>query len=819
MKNIDLVYKPEESLKKIYPRVYDVLRKKLPNAKFYLHGSSYFKHIFKKAISSMKKQDALLVEDTYTSGDIDIIVFDDAPFKQFLKTMKPFKPVVHQAFMTCSFGWNGPEGHIIDMWYRRPDDKDIGLVSDVRKFPYIYAQTLDHLGITPEIYTKTYVSIRNWACRQYIWSKRFINNTVLWMALIIGYNNRYRDRNIDDNIITARSLIVATIEALMFIAKGGGTKAYYTKDGFFDVKTYSSNNKLAKVIFLHHTPAITPLMSNRYVLIKKCTECLSLIRGIDNDRDVLYKMNSIGYDHPGAYSNSADSNRPILVSFTPKNNKSDDTGHIQTLLKKDVNPTLKYLFDIDDGGSADGAANGTTYITRPYDYMSIAGRKAYIAIGIIDDDATNLRSMLHDNNNRTIEPATRDMIVGHIKKQIEWVNANIDDVTMEMHEWDYIERAAVAAVAASSPSDDNNNVIADIIMSHTAVGMAPLKPDHNADVESLFDKGGDKRRWTKNAYVYLIMHGDRYTPGVIASAHSIRQTGSTNDIVVMITDDVTDDAVSKLKKYVTRIIRVPYMRWKAAPMRGAKQRDMYKVWGDSAFTKGLVHFLLDYKKVIFVDADMVVTKNCDHLFEMRAPMATFSRREAYPYTEDGLYNPYQHDRYHRRHSSYSRRSRRGGWVKSWIGGVDNSRKPINHGSLISYKTVGQAIKRGWFVMIAAMFMIEPNSIVGRHYLEMVTRRPIYNEGNEPPISAPDEVSICQLYTELKIDWTQLGVIYNWIPWGSEGWLKYTKWTPDDVHVVHFFGTEKPWEMDRNKYDDIKLWWDIYDDAISIDQKN
>jgi alpha-N-acetylglucosamine transferase len=41
--------------------------------------------------------------------------------------------------------------------------------------------------------------------------------------------------------------------------------------------------------------------------------------------------------------------------------------------------------------------------------------------------------------------------------------------------------------------------------------------------------------------------------------------------------------------------------------------------------------LSDYEKVIFVDADMIHIASCDDLFDLNAPAATFSRREAEPY--------------------------------------------------------------------------------------------------------------------------------------------------------------------------------------------
>src|SRR5437870_4471464 len=62
------------------------------------------------------------------------------------------------------------------------------------------------------------------------------------------------------------------------------------------------------------------------------------------------------------------------------------------------------------------------------------------------------------------------------------------------------------------------------------------------------------------AYVSLLMLGDSYMPGLLTLAHSIRKMGSKIDLVIMITDDVSQHARDLLLKIYTKIVKVPYIQ-------------------------------------------------------------------------------------------------------------------------------------------------------------------------------------------------------------------------------------------------------------------
>ena len=64
--------------------------------------------------------------------------------------------------------------------------------------------------------------------------------------------------------------------------------------------------------------------------------------------------------------------------------------------------------------------------------------------------------------------------------------------------------------------------------------------------------------FTKYAYVYVIFGGDRYVPGVYLSAYSLKKLNTKYDIVCMVTDDVSNEAIQHLKPVVDRIIKIKY---------------------------------------------------------------------------------------------------------------------------------------------------------------------------------------------------------------------------------------------------------------------
>ncbi len=127
------------------------------------------------------------------------------------------------------------------------------------------------------------------------------------------------------------------------------------------------------------------------------------------------------------------------------------------------------------------------------------------------------------------------------------------------------------------------------------------------------------------AYVTLVTNAD-FAMGAKALVTSLRATGTTADVVVMHTGGVSDLALSPLSDLGARLVQVELLPTSDA-FNAAHARDA--LHGRAPFTKGckpgfhtpldnfakLRLWQLDYDRVVFLDADTLVLKSCDVLFD------------------------------------------------------------------------------------------------------------------------------------------------------------------------------------------------------------
>ncbi|PYE81413.1 glycosyltransferase [Pseudoroseicyclus aestuarii] len=129
----------------------------------------------------------------------------------------------------------------------------------------------------------------------------------------------------------------------------------------------------------------------------------------------------------------------------------------------------------------------------------------------------------------------------------------------------------------------------------------------------------------RNAFVTLVTNDD-FARGAGALLHTIDATGTAADRVVMHTDAVSEAALSPLAWAGARLVRVDLLPMSAG-FNAAHARD--RIHGAAPFRKGdkpvfhtpLDNFVklrlwqLDYDRVVFLDADTLVLRNIDRLFD------------------------------------------------------------------------------------------------------------------------------------------------------------------------------------------------------------
>lgn len=127
------------------------------------------------------------------------------------------------------------------------------------------------------------------------------------------------------------------------------------------------------------------------------------------------------------------------------------------------------------------------------------------------------------------------------------------------------------------------------------------------------------------AFVTLVTNAD-FAMGAKALMNSLRMTGTAADLVVMHTEAVPEESLAPLRDAGVRLIKTELLPTSDAFNR-AHARDA--LHGAAPFTKGtkppfhtpldnfakLRLWQLDYDRVVFLDADTVVIRNIDTLFD------------------------------------------------------------------------------------------------------------------------------------------------------------------------------------------------------------
>ncbi|XP_065852116.1 inositol phosphorylceramide glucuronosyltransferase 1 isoform X2 [Euphorbia lathyris] len=110
---------------------------------------------------------------------------------------------------------------------------------------------------------------------------------------------------------------------------------------------------------------------------------------------------------------------------------------------------------------------------------------------------------------------------------------------------------------------------------------------------------------TDQAYVTLL-YGDEFLLGVRVLGKSIRDTGSKKDMVVLVSDGVSNYAM-KLLQADGWIVE------KISLLANPNQVRPTRFWG--VYTKLKIFNMTNYKKVVYLDADTIVVKNIEDLFK------------------------------------------------------------------------------------------------------------------------------------------------------------------------------------------------------------
>lgn len=298
----------------------------------------------------------------------------------------------------------------------------------------------------------------------------------------------------------------------------------------------------------------------------------------------------------------------------------------------------------------------------------------------------------------------------------------------------------------------------------------------------------------KVAYVMLMMCNDGYLPGVLVTAYSLMKTQTPADIVIMVTPDVSQEAQQQIIELNTQpntqpnkviIHNVPYIKFTSKPLKSARVRELYP-WIASAYTKWNV-LTLPYDKVILLDADMLIVKNIDHLFDMQTPAALFNSAFAQPCgTLPARYNAIAKDAYD--------------WVP--------------HGTRIPHEIITRELKTGPLVGMSSIMVLTPSMAEFTHLCEVLELAQPF--GYPAVYNGHDEQSIAWFYaTILRKDFYNIHQRYSMIQFKKNYLIN------EQPYVLHYFSDQKPWHVMSHDnqhahiWPDFRIWLDTYRELNSL----
>ncbi|KAK3995656.1 nucleotide-diphospho-sugar transferase [Cladorrhinum sp. PSN332] len=117
---------------------------------------------------------------------------------------------------------------------------------------------------------------------------------------------------------------------------------------------------------------------------------------------------------------------------------------------------------------------------------------------------------------------------------------------------------------------------------------------------------------TEDVYASLLLT-DTYLPGALVLAHSLRDAGTSKKLAILVTPDtVSKEVINQLKTVYDYVIPVERVRnEKPANLFLMNRPDLH-----SAFTKILLWKQTQFRKIVYIDADVVAYRAPDELFHL-----------------------------------------------------------------------------------------------------------------------------------------------------------------------------------------------------------
>ena len=134
---------------------------------------------------------------------------------------------------------------------------------------------------------------------------------------------------------------------------------------------------------------------------------------------------------------------------------------------------------------------------------------------------------------------------------------------------------------------------------------------------------------SKNAYVTFIIRNDSFLPGALVLAYGLHRQNTPNDLVAIVSDNLSEDALSALNVLYDHVIVLEEI-YVAHKNRQERQDRPFLFSRFNALRLGPEGDLgFDYDKILICDADVLPLRHYDDLFTLSTPAGIINEKKEY----------------------------------------------------------------------------------------------------------------------------------------------------------------------------------------------
>lgn len=289
-------------------------------------------------------------------------------------------------------------------------------------------------------------------------------------------------------------------------------------------------------------------------------------------------------------------------------------------------------------------------------------------------------------------------------------------------------------------------------------------------------------RQPKKVWMSLLTNGE-YLESVLTLDYSIRKYGSRYPFVVFHPSTLEQHVLFELNKRQIQTKEVNLLLPKQHKDYGPDER-FYDCW-----SKLLPHGMVEYDRIVELDADMLLTGNADELMEMELPMGSMAAAHACVCNPRGM--PH--------------------YPEDWT--PENCAYTQQHSDPETAHDMLHAISNdfGTSIMNGGLQVLNPNQKVFNDILNIMS--------NETLTATFDFADQSLLSHYFKDHWISLPYIYNALKTMRSAHA--TIWHDERVKIVHYILNDKPWNdplRERSEFVPNQWWWEHNNERLKIEKQ-